>query len=114
MCSATFFLKFSLPIEFPTSLKTLNIKAGTHSVIGTDQIQGLLRNLNTDKSMEPDKIASRGPEGTGRYKQLSITSEKSGQSSKIPSVWKRENIAPIYKMCKNGYTENCQPVSLYD
>lgn len=96
MCSAPFFLKFFLPIEFPTSLQDPEYK-GRDSIVGAVQIQGHLRNLNIDKSMEPDK---RHPKALRELADISssLSLLKSHDSqAKSPVSGKGEILHPFIK-----------------
>jgi len=79
--------------------------------VGKYQAQNHLRNLKVHKSMEPDDVH---PQVLRKMvdevaKPLSIISEKSWQSSEVPTDWNRGNITPIFKKGKKG---NYRAVSL--
>jgi len=79
-----------------------------------DQVHDHLRNMNIHKSMGPDEMHPRVLRELADVvaKTLSIISDRSWQSGKVPGDWKKGNTMTIFKKGGKENPGKYQPVSL--
>ncbi|KFP73622.1 hypothetical protein N311_11985, partial [Apaloderma vittatum] len=84
------------------------------STVSEHQVRDHLKNLKVHKSMGPDEIHPQLLKELVDEvaRPLSIIYERSWQSGKVPTDWKRENLTPIFKKGKKEDPGNYRPVSL--
>ncbi len=82
--------------------------------ISTNGIDKLLRNLNPHKAYWPDQITPTILKELHSEIApiLKIIFQKSLDSGTLPSIWKRANVAPIYKKGERSNPANYRPISL--
>ncbi|KFP78134.1 RNA-directed DNA polymerase from mobile element jockey, partial [Apaloderma vittatum] len=82
--------------------------------VSEDQVRDHLKNLKVYKSMGPDKIHPWVLRDLTDEvaRPLSIIFERSLQSGKVSTGWKRGNITPIFQKGKKEDPGNYRPLSL--
>ena len=78
-----------------------------------DRDRDHLRNMNLGKSMGPEEMHPRGLRelADGVAKSLSTIAEESRQLGEVPGVWKKGNIAPLFKKGRKEDPGHHRPVS---
>ena len=80
--------------------------------IREDGVHKLLSKLNLHKAMGPDQLHLKVLKQTTVAPILQIIFQKSLDSGKIPSDWKKATVSPIFKKGERHKPSNYRPVSL--
>ncbi|KFQ73584.1 hypothetical protein N337_02613, partial [Phoenicopterus ruber ruber] len=83
-------------------------------VVQAEMVSGLLRHLDTHKSMGPDGIHPRVLKELAEVltRPLSIVYQQSWLTREVPVDWRLANVMPIYKKGRKEDPGNYRPVSL--
>lgn len=82
--------------------------------IGVEGVEKLLKGLNASKAAGPDEIPCRVLQELAHEVApvLTLIFKQSIKLGQIPSIWRKANVAPIFKKGDRHRAENYRPVSL--
>ena len=100
--------------DIPCARRVLNYNLLTDIVITENEVLDQLSILDSSKSYGPDQVPPKLlKEGRQKiYKSLCCLFNISLESSKVPNLWKKSNVVPIFKKGDASTVSNYRPISL--